>query len=76
MMSEFSDLERYALQEFKADQGYLKIALQKFCELKADEYRRACTQAMAHVPRDPETAADYAAKAQAFETFMQELMEG
>ena len=33
-------------------------------------------QAMAHVPRDPEVAADYAAKAEAYETFMQELLDG
>ena len=50
--------------------------LEKFCELKADECRRACAQAMAHVPRDPEVAADYAAKSQAYETFMQELLDG
>jgi len=30
---------------------------------------------MAHVPRDPEVAEDYAAEAQAYETFVQELME-
>jgi hypothetical protein len=37
--------------------------------------RRACAQPMAHVPRDPEVAADYAAKAQAYETFMQKLQQ-
>ena len=64
-MDGFSDLERHVLEQFKSDTGYLKAALQKFCELKADECRRACTQRMAHVPRDPEVAADYAANAQA-----------
>ena len=44
--------------------------------MKADECRRACAQTMAHVPRDPEVAADYAAKAQAYEMFMQELLDG
>jgi len=30
---------------------------------------------MAHDPRDPEVAAHYAAKAQAYEMFMRELVE-
>lgn len=72
-MDGFSDLERHVLEEFKASDGLLKTVLEKFCEMKADECRRACVQAMAHVPREPEVAADYAAKAQAYETFMQEL---
>ena len=71
----FSDLERHVLNEFRASDGLLKAVLEKFCELKADECRRACAQAMAHVPRDPEVAAGYAAKAQAYETFMQELLD-
>ena len=73
-MMDFSDLERQVLEDLK-DSTHLKSVLEKFCELKADECRRACTQRMAHVPRDPESAADYAAKAQAYETFMQELLE-
>jgi hypothetical protein len=28
---------------------------------------------MAHVPREPEAAADYAAKAEAYETFLEDL---
>src|ERR1035438_600984 len=43
--------------------------------LKADEYRRSCTQRMAHIPRDPEGAADDAAKTEAYEMFMPELMD-
>jgi len=74
MMDGFSDLDRHVLQEFKESFGHLKAVLEKFCEMKTDECRRACVQAMAHVPRDPEVAADYAAKAQAYETFMQELL--
>jgi hypothetical protein len=45
--------------------------LAKLCELKADEYRRSCTQRMPHVPREIERAADDAAKAHVYE---QELM--
>ena len=73
-MMDFSDLEREVLEDLKGS-THLKAVLEKFCELKADEYRRACARNMAHVPRDTESAADYAAKAQAYATFMQELME-
>ena len=72
---EFTELERHVLDEFRASDGLLTSVLEKFCEMKADECRRACVQAMAHVPREPEVAADYAAKAQAYETFMRELLE-
>lgn len=71
---DFTDLEQHVLDEFRAGDSLLKAVLEKFCEMKADECRRACVQAMAHVPRDPEVAADYGAKAEAYETFMQELM--
>jgi hypothetical protein len=73
-MMDFTDLERQVLEDLK-NSTHLKAVLEKFCELKAEECRRACTQRMAHVPRDPESAADYAAKAQAFEAFMQELLD-
>jgi len=70
---EFTELERQVLEELK-DSTHLKAVLEKFCEMKAEECRRACAQAMAHVPRDPEVAADYAAKAQGYEMFLQELL--
>jgi len=73
---EFTELERHVLNEFRASESLLKTVLEKFCEMKADECRTACTQAMAHVPREPEVAADYAAKAQAYETFVGELLDG
>jgi len=73
-MDGFTDLERQILDEFCASEVLLKSVLERFCEMKADECRRACVQAMAHVPREPEVAADYAAKAQAYEMFMQGLL--
>jgi hypothetical protein len=73
-MMEFTELERQVLGAFRAGDSLLKAVLEKFCEMKAEECRRACVQAMAHVPRDPEVAADYAAKAQAYETFVAELL--
>jgi hypothetical protein len=72
-MMDFPDLERQVLEDLK-DSTHLKAVLEKFCEMKAEECRRACARNMAHVPRDPEVAADYAAKAQAYETFMQDLV--
>ena len=73
-MMEFTELERQILEEFRAGDGLLKAVLEKFCEMKAEECLRACVQAMAHVPREPEVAADYSAKAQAYESFVQELL--
>ncbi|HEY4901375.1 MAG TPA: hypothetical protein VIH91_11210 [Terriglobales bacterium] len=72
-MMDFTDLNRQVLEELK-DSTHLKGVLEKFCEMKADECRRACVKAMAHVPRDPESAADYAAKAHACEAFVEELL--
>jgi hypothetical protein len=73
-MTGFTDSERHFLQQFKDGNAPFKSVLAKFCELKADEYRRSCTQRMAHIPRDREGAADDAAKAEAYETFMRELL--
>lgn len=71
---EFTELELQVLEEFRAGDSLSRAVLEKFCEMKAEECRRACVQAMAHVPREPEVAADYAAKAQAYELFMPELL--
>jgi len=73
-MTGFSDGERYVLNDFQEGNSPLKAVLAKFCELKADEYRRSCTQRMSMVPRDVERAADDAAKAEAYEMFMHELV--
>jgi len=73
-MTGFTEAERYILQQFKDSNAPIKDVLAKFCELKVDEYRRSCTQRMAHIPRDPEGAADDAAKAEAYEAFIRELL--
>lgn len=73
-MTGFTDSERRFLQQFKDSNGPFKDVLAKFCELKADEYRRSCTQRMSIVPRDIERAADDAAKADVYESFMKELL--
>lgn len=73
-MTGFTATERHTLNDFKESFAPIKDVLAKFCELKADEYRRSCTQRMSIVPRDTERAADDAAKADAYESFMRELM--
>jgi hypothetical protein len=74
-MMGITETDRHYIREFDASHSPLKDVLVKFCELKADEYRRSCTQRMSHVPREVERAADYAAKAQAYEKFIEELFE-
>ena len=74
-MTGFTEGERHILNEVKERHSNpFREVLAKFCELKADEYRRSCTQRMSFVPRDVERAADDAAKADVYEGFMQELM--
>jgi hypothetical protein len=75
-MTGLSDNERYVLNEFQEGNSPLKAVLAKFCDLRADEYRRRCTQRMSIVPRDVERAADDAAKADVYESFMRGLMNG
>jgi hypothetical protein len=75
-MRGFTETERYILQQFKDGTAPFKSVLAKFCELKADEYRRSCTQRMAIVPREIGRAADDAANADVYESFMHELMDG
>jgi len=71
----FTDSERYVLEQFRDENSMLKAVLAKFCELKADEYRRSCTDRMSRVPREIERAADDAAKADVYESLMQELLD-
>src|SRR5271167_2150019 len=49
-MPGFSDLERHILDELQAGNSLLKAVLEKVCEMKTEECRRACAQHMAHVP--------------------------
>ena len=74
-MTGFTESERYILEQFRDENSMLKAVLAKFCELKADEYRRSCTDRMSRVPREIERAADDAAKADVYESLMQELLD-
>lgn len=68
-MTDWSQMEHGALSNFVAAPGALKTALEKFISAWALEHKALCTACMASVPRDPERAADYAAKAQVLEEF-------
>jgi hypothetical protein len=57
-------MEMGAVANFLASPGPLKSGLEKFVESLALEHKAMCTAAMATVPRNPEVAADHAAKAQ------------
>jgi len=60
--------ETEVLHNFISQNDYLQIGIRKFLDAQAQENEYLCTQAMATVPRDPERASDYAAKADAYRT--------
>ena len=67
--------EQIALYGFLASGGSLKDALTRFTRERALECSRMCAMHMATVPRDPERAADYAAKAQLLNEFWEVLAD-
>ena len=71
----WSDIERGALINFLAADGPVRSALTKFTQYRAAEAKAMCTMAMGTVPRNPELAADHAAKAQAFDEFWDVLAD-
>jgi hypothetical protein len=68
-MIDWNEMEQAALQSFLADVGPLKTGLAKFFQAIAEQERMHCAACMATVPRDPERAADHAAKAQLLDEF-------
>jgi hypothetical protein len=72
---ELSENERYLLEEFKSGNSPLKSILEKIWAERAAEYNRNSAEQMRQIPRNFEAAADYAAKAEVYETFMADLME-
>jgi hypothetical protein len=51
----------------------IRTALEKFAASQADARRRDCAQSMQTVPREWERAADYAAKAEAYDMLLNDL---
>jgi hypothetical protein len=69
------EADRYLFEEFKAGNSPLKAILEQVCAERAAEYNRKSAEQMRQIPRNFEAAADYAAKAEVYETFMADLME-
>jgi len=65
--------ERDALQTFLETDTPLKRALEAFRDSQQSRYEADCAGYMATVPRDPERAADAAAKADAYKALWIEL---
>lgn len=74
-MTDWTEMEQGALGTMLANDGPLKRALQKFIAGKAQEHKASCAMHMATVPRNPEAAADHAAKAQILDEFWTLLTE-
>ena len=68
-MTDWSEIELQALSNFLATPGPLKTALQTYINSLAQHHKTECAACMASVPRDPERAADHAAKAQVLDEF-------
>ena len=74
-MTDWTEMERGSLINFLSVEGPLKSALLKFINTKAENQRSLCAMHMATVPRNPEAAADHAAKAQLLSEFWASLTE-
>lgn len=68
-MIDWSENERGVLGTFMVTPSILKTALEKFIANRAEHHRAMCTAHMATVPREPELAADHAARAAELDEF-------
>lgn len=73
---EIPDHLKSALVNFReVDAAGMQQLLEYFCEVRAQECHRQASECMTTVPRRFELASDYAAKAQVYEGFIQDLMD-
>jgi hypothetical protein len=72
---DWTENERGAVENFMASSGPLRSALEKFTAFHARRQKDCCAMHMATVPRNPEMAADYAAKAQFLGEFWELLAQ-
>ena len=72
---DWTEGEQASLINFLGPESALKSALVKFTAHLARTDKEQCAAFMATVPRDPERAADYAAKAQRMDEFWALLTE-
>lgn len=68
-----TDAEALVLKDFLEQDTPLRAVITKFANQRGDYMRRESTDAMKTVPRQFEKAADYAAKADVYETFLSDL---
>lgn len=74
MIAGFTAYDQQLLEEFRRDDIRAQEILARFCEVKAAESRTACARYMAHVPREHEIAANFAAHAEVYDRLMRELL--
>lgn len=74
-MTNWTQMEQGALENFLATPGPLRDALDKFITHLSQEHKAMCAAAMSTVPRNPELAADHAAKAQLLDEFWPTLAD-
>jgi hypothetical protein len=74
-MIDWTQMEHGALANFLAAPGPVKSGLEKFIAEWSRQLKANCAAAMATLPRDPECASDYAAKAQALDEFWSTLAD-
>jgi len=72
---DWTENERAAMAAFVATPGILRDAFEKYVRERAEEHRASCARYMATVPRDPEHAADHAARAQELDEFFDVLAD-
>ena len=68
-----TETERTVLGKFVAHEDALYSALKKFKQFKKQQMDTQCADVMRSVPRQTELAADYASKAEAYDTLLTDL---
>lgn len=69
----WTDNERIVMHDVLSPNSHSRSALQKFCAMQAEKNRKSMQSAMTSHPRKTELAADYAAKAEAYDELLQRL---
>lgn len=73
MASDLTDLEREALQAFNRDGGLVKSALQKFLDSSSITAESNCAGAVRANPEQYKLAAEYAARADVYRSFLADV---
>jgi hypothetical protein len=65
----WTEMQRTAVMNFLNESSPVRAGLDVFVREQAEHWRSMCAANMATVPRNPEAAADYAARALAYDEF-------